>query len=105
MSVTFAPLLAQRSGDIILGVLVVGLILWSLIWVYNDAKARGKSGWLVTLLVMLVSWPFGLPVWIALRPEIKQVSARALPRSLSLCVKCHAPAERGHRLCPACSRE
>ncbi len=45
------------------------LVVWSLIWVYRDASARGKSGCLVTLVVFLLSWPIGLLVWLIFRPE------------------------------------
>ena len=44
------------------------LCIWSLIWVYADAKSRGKAGWLVALLV-LCCWPIGLLLWLALRPR------------------------------------
>jgi hypothetical protein len=53
----------------IVAVIVFALMIWSLIWVYNDAEARGKSGCLVALLVFLLSWPLSLLVWIVFRPE------------------------------------
>lgn len=35
----------------------------------KDATRRGKSPWLVTLMVV-VFFPFGLLVWLAFRPKI-----------------------------------
>ncbi len=51
---------------------VAGLILyvWSVIWSYRDAERRGKPGWLVALLVALLSWPLSLIIWILFRPGI-----------------------------------
>lgn len=43
--------------------------VWTGAWAYHDAARRGKPPALVALLVMLVSWPLGLAVWILLRPE------------------------------------
>ncbi len=48
---------------------VFAVYLWSGAWAYNDARNRGKPPMLVALLVLLVAWPVGLLVWIALRPE------------------------------------
>jgi len=45
--------------------------LWSIVWAYEDAESRGKSGLLVALLVMLAVWPIGLIVWLMLRPRDK----------------------------------
>jgi Na+/proline symporter len=47
----------------------VALWVWSGIWASRDATKRGKPGILVGLLVMFISWPISLLVWIALRPE------------------------------------
>lgn len=52
--------------------LILGLLIWSLVWVYNDAKMRGKPGWLIVLLVLLLDWPISLLVWLAFRPEVKE---------------------------------
>lgn len=45
--------------------LVYGL---SLVWVFFDARRRGRSGVLVALLVAVVLWPVGLIVWLFVRP-------------------------------------
>jgi hypothetical protein len=54
---------------IILAVVVLVLYVWSIIWAYNDAERRGKPGWLVALLVALLSWPIGLLLWLLFRPK------------------------------------
>ena len=41
----------------------------SISWAYNDAEGRGKSGGLVALLVMRLTWQEGLVVWIVFRPD------------------------------------
>ncbi len=68
----------MESGDflgtffaVIVGLIFVGLMIWSLIWVYGDAEKRGKSGCLVALLVFLLSWPVSLLLWVVFRPEHK----------------------------------
>jgi hypothetical protein len=38
-------------------------------WVYRDAESRGKSGWLVILLVL--NFPVGLIAWLVFRPAPK----------------------------------
>ena len=48
---------------------LLGLYIWSIFWAYGDGERRGKSGCLVALLVMLLSWPLGLIVWLIFRPE------------------------------------
>ncbi|MCB8917975.1 MAG: hypothetical protein H6666_08620 [Ardenticatenaceae bacterium] len=57
--------------SICLGLVFVIVFLWSVIWAYNDAERRGKSGCLVALLVFLLSWPVGLIIWLVFRPEEK----------------------------------
>lgn len=58
----------------LLVVLVFGLgtftlYVWSIIWAYRDAEARGKEGLLVAVLVALVAWPLGLLIWLFVRPD------------------------------------
>ena len=49
---------------------ILGLLIWSLIWVHGDAIKRGKPGWAVVLLVLLLEWPISLLLWIVFRPDI-----------------------------------
>lgn len=48
-------------------------IVWgmSAIWVYRDAQDRGKTGFLVMMLVLLCAWPFSLLFWVMVRPPPK----------------------------------
>lgn len=57
---------------------VVGLYVWSIVWAYGDAVARGKSGLLVALLVALLSWPGGWLAWLVFRPS-RQLPSRPGP--------------------------
>jgi len=57
---------------IILGSLCGGLFLIlyiaSLVWLYRDAQARGKTGCLWALIVFF-TWPFGLIAYLLLRDQ------------------------------------
>lgn len=46
-------------------------VLASALWAYADAERRGKPGCLAALLVVLLTWPVGLIVWLLIRPEKK----------------------------------
>ena len=48
------------------------LALWpaSAVWAYRDATARGTSGVIVALIV-LVTWPFGLLGWLLVRGRFR----------------------------------
>ena len=54
----------------VMGLVIFGLYVWSIIWAWTDADRRGKPGWAVALLVALVSWPLSLVVWLVVRPKI-----------------------------------
>ena len=49
---------------------LVSLLLFviSIIWIFFDARKRGKSGLLVAILAAVIAWPLSLLIWIALRP-------------------------------------
>lgn len=51
---------------------ILALLVWSLIWVYQDAEKRGKSGILVAILVFLLEWPISLLVWLVFRPDLPE---------------------------------
>jgi hypothetical protein len=53
-----------------LGVAVLSLYLASIVWAFRDAAKRGKSGWLVAILVAFLSWPLGLVAWLVFRPDL-----------------------------------
>jgi len=45
---------------------VIGVYIWMLVWVNNDAKQRGQSGCLPMALVFLFG-PIGLIIWLLMR--------------------------------------
>lgn len=55
----------------LLMVSLLSLLVTSLVWVYHDAEKRGKPGWVVALLVLLLKWPLSLLLWLAFRPELR----------------------------------
>ena len=52
----------------IIAVISTYLFIWSLVWVYRDARGRGYNPALVTLLVALLKWPVSLLLWLVIRP-------------------------------------
>ena len=63
-------------ASVLVAIGVLGLLVWSLMWVYQDAEARGKPGWVVSLLVLLLKWPISLLAWIVFRPELAVASKK-----------------------------
>ncbi len=63
--------LAGMMGMMI-GVMVVFFIISILlcVWVYKDAEARGKSGAL-WLIIVLIAGLIGLIIWLMVRPKEK----------------------------------
>ena len=55
----------------IIGLVVFIIWLYVLVWVYKDAKRRGKSGGL-WLLIVLIFGIIGLIVWLVIRPPLQQ---------------------------------
>ena len=53
-------------------IIIVSVFIWSLVWVYKDAEARGKKGILVVIVVACISWPVSLLLWMLIRPEMKK---------------------------------
>ncbi len=58
------------SGALALACPVIWFIIWILIaiWVYRDAEARGKSGVLWLIVVILLGL-IGLIIWLVVRPK------------------------------------
>ncbi len=54
----------------LVGIVFLGLLIASLAWAYRDAEMRGKPGWLVVLVVLLMNWPFSLLLWLLFRPDV-----------------------------------
>lgn len=59
---------ADNTIALIFVALFLGLFVWSLAWVYNDAERRGKSGCLVVLIISFFGWPISLLFWLVFRP-------------------------------------
>ena len=59
-----------QTVPLILLISAAALWIWSGVWAHRDAELRGKPPMLVSLLVLLLSWPISLLVWIALRPPL-----------------------------------
>ena len=56
----------------ILGMAVMALLAASLVWVYRDAQARGKTGCL-WLLIAFFTWPLGVLAYAILRNKPVQL--------------------------------
>lgn len=75
-----APLVAVLAF-LLFGLAVFALYPGSIIWAYLDAKARGKPGWALALLVALspflalIGWPLSLLAWIVFRPAKTSASS------------------------------
>lgn len=51
----------------LLSVAFLALFVGNGIWAFRDARSRGRSGFLVAMLV-LVTFPAGVVLWLAFRP-------------------------------------
>ncbi|MDX5419899.1 MAG: hypothetical protein LPK09_11835 [Hymenobacteraceae bacterium] len=56
----------------IIGLMALVFYIWSVVWAFRDARRRGKSGWLIAAMVLLMVWPVGLLLWLVLRPQTVQ---------------------------------
>jgi len=57
-----------RIVDYVLALCVLAALVASVAMCAADAKRRGKSPWLVSLMVILF-FPLGLLAWLAVRPK------------------------------------
>ncbi len=74
------PQLFTQSLFILLISLLICIPLWSVVWAARDADARGRPGWPVGLLVLLLVWPLGLVLWLIIRPARQQRDQRNLDK-------------------------
>jgi|GEM_PF-5797641 NADH:ubiquinone oxidoreductase subunit 6 (subunit J) len=58
----------SSTTDYVLAVCILLALVASVIMCASDAKRRGRSPWLVSLLVVLL-FPVGMLVWMAMRPK------------------------------------
>lgn len=63
----------SRAVDLVLILCIVTAFIATVRMCAKDAIRRGKSPWLITLMV-IVFFPFGLLVWLAFRPKIVKPS-------------------------------
>ncbi len=54
---------------ILFALAVIAAFVALYVWAYGDAESRGKPGWLVVLMMLLLSPVAGLVVWLLIRPE------------------------------------
>jgi hypothetical protein len=66
------PISAERIAQTIFAIAAIEVLvcLVAMVWVLEDAKSRGKSGFLVALMILVFQTP-GLILWLAFRPEKK----------------------------------
>jgi hypothetical protein len=57
--------------DYVLALCVLAALVASVVMCAADAKRRGKSPWLVSLMVILF-FPVGLMAWLVFRPKNNQ---------------------------------
>lgn len=55
---------------VLLVALYLTLWVWSVFWAHTDAERRGSPALFVALVVALIPWPFGLIIWLVLRPPL-----------------------------------
>jgi NADH:ubiquinone oxidoreductase subunit 6 (subunit J) len=58
----------SSTTDYVLAVCILLALVASVIMCASDAKRRGRSPWLVSLLVVLL-FPVGMLAWMAMRPK------------------------------------
>ncbi len=84
---------------------IIGILI--AIWVYKDAEARGESGVLWLLVVLLTSF-IGLIVWLVVRPEKKEAKSRreSKPKTeTKYCTNCGSENQAGAKYCNECGEE
>ena len=55
-------------------VVLTGIFVASLVWVYRDAVKRGKNPVVAMLFILLTGWPGSFIWWCWLRPALKEES-------------------------------
>ena len=52
--------------------LLIVLSMWSFIWLFRDARKRGKNGALAIVFILITGWPLSFIWWFWLRPAADQ---------------------------------
>jgi hypothetical protein len=90
---------------LVLGLMAGSIIfyVWSLAWLFHDAKQRGCSGWSLVLLVGFFAWPIGLLIWLLARPPVSPgTSVRHHLDGTVSCRRCGSAILYGYAICPNC---
>jgi hypothetical protein len=53
----------------VLGLVTLGLYIWSLFWIARDAHKRGKDSSTAVFFAILAVWPLSMLWWLWLRPR------------------------------------
>jgi hypothetical protein len=51
-------------------IILLGLTIWSLVWISKDAKKRGKSSFGAVFFAISAAYPISLLWWLWLRPAL-----------------------------------
>jgi uncharacterized membrane protein YhaH (DUF805 family) len=66
----------SSTTDYVLTLCILVALVASVIMCARDAKRRGRSPWLMSLMVVLL-FPVGMLVWIAMRPKIPNIDSKS----------------------------
>lgn len=97
MNHSLANTLGPMAG--ILGIIYVAVLIGSLVWLYSDAEARGKSGCLLVILILLIAWPLGIVIWLIARPPL---TAKPPTDWSASCPRCGQRISAHIACCPSC---
>ena len=75
------------------------LFIWSMLWVYGDAKRLGKQALPVTVFIALIGWPLSLLAWLVFRPVHAPPIKQEEPVE---CLECNTAIPSGTSACPQC---
>jgi len=59
--------------------ILIGLFIWSLSWIYDDARRRGRSGFLALVFAFAACYPLSLIWWLWLRPPRQNLNPPPIP--------------------------
>jgi len=65
----------SRTVELVISLLSL-LFVFSVLWVFFDARARQKSGCIAMLFILLVGWPLSFLWWFWLRPPLERGPVR-----------------------------
>jgi hypothetical protein len=92
----------MTTAEAVFAVLCLCAFVYSLTWVYDDARRLGKPGWLVVLIVAVGSWPVALIAWFFFRPEQSPPPPQPSHEEPLNCLKCRSAIPAGLSECEQC---